>query len=108
MNYNARVSFQEEYIKDRKLAKLGAALAEGTVTSMTKMPVDQALYLRYYGKMGKVGYTNMRLAMLPFGVELPTYNETTDYKYKNIVPTQLVCDIKSAYFVASGFVDKIM
>ena len=54
------------------------------------MPEDQALYVRYYGKMGKVGYNNMRLAMLPYGVDLPTYNQTSDHKFRNIVPTRLV------------------
>ena len=83
-------TLQEEYVRDRKLAKLGAALAEGTVTSLTKMSVDQALYLRHYGKMGKVGYTNLRLAMLPFGIEMPTYNHTSDHKFGKIVPLQLV------------------
>ena len=86
--------FQEEYFKDRKLAQLGGAVAAGTVTSMTKVPVDQALFLRYYGKMGKMGYVSMRLAMLPYGVRLPTYNETTVHKYSNIVPSNLVCTVK--------------
>ena len=96
VQYNAPVSrmagfliHQEEYNRDRKLAKVGSALADGTLTSLTRMPLDQALYLRYYGKMGKVGYTNVRLALLNFGVELPTYNQTSDYKFENIVPTQL-------------------
>ena len=62
------------------------------------MPEDQALYVRYYGKMGKVGYNNMRLAMLPYGVDLPTYNQTSDHKFRNIVPTRLV---SFCFFIAN-------
>ena len=65
-------------------------MADGVATSMVKMSVDQSLYLRYYGKMGKVGYTNLRLSLLSYGVMLPTYNETTEHKYKLIIPTKLV------------------
>ena len=69
---------------------MGGGLAAGTVSALTRIPIDQALYLRYYGKMGKEGYQAVRLAMLPYGVALPPYSDTTSYKYRNIVPSQLV------------------
>ena len=70
-------------------------IADGTVASGVKITEDQALYLQYYGKMGKTGYTNLRLAMLPHGVVFPTYNEISVYKYKYIVPKELVWHIFS-------------
>ena len=75
------------------MSKLGKALAQGTAVELAKIPEDQALYLFYYGQMGKVGYTNLRLSMLPHGVIFPTYNELSDYKFRNIVPSQLVYNI---------------
>ena len=55
-------------------------IAEGTATTDVRIPKDQALYLQYYGVMGKGGYTTWRLTLLPLGVVLPTYNELVDHK----------------------------
>ena len=81
---------QEEYFKNRRLSNLGSAISDGVATSTIRLPVDQALYLQTYGKMGKTGYTTLRLAVLPYGLVFPPYDETSKYKHQNIVPKQLV------------------
>ena len=81
---------QEEYFKNRKLSNLGAAISDGVAASIIRMPTDQALYLQTYGKMGKTGYTTLRLALLPYGLVLPPYDETSKYKHQNIIPKELV------------------
>ena len=60
------------------------------MTSAVQMPEDQALYLQYYSQLGKTGYTNLRLALLPYNVVLPPYNELIEYKYENIIPEEMV------------------
>ena len=52
--------------------------------------MDQALFIQSYGKLGKVGYTTLRLSLLPYGVVFPTYDATSVHKYENIVPTKMV------------------
>ena len=81
---------QEEHIKDRKLSRLGKGITDGTVTSNVRMPEDQALYLQCYSGLGKTGYVNLRLALLPYGVVLPPYNVLVDYKYEYIIPEEMV------------------
>ena len=81
---------QEEYTKDRRLSKLGSAIASGVAASDVRIPVDQALYIQCYARLGKAGYTDLRLSLLPYGVIFPPYNEIADYKYQNIVPTKMV------------------
>ena len=77
-------------MKNRKLSNLGSAISDGLATSTLTIPVDQALYLQSYGKMGKTSYTTLRLAVLPYGLVFPPYDETAKHKHQNIVPTQLV------------------
>ena len=80
----------EEYCKNRKLSGIGAAIATGASADQLKIPLDQALFILSYGKLGKVGYTTMRLSFLPYGVILPTYDEITKHKSQNIIPSKLV------------------
>ena len=81
---------QDEHLKNRKLSQLGSAIASGAASNLSTIPLDQALYLMSYGKLSKVGYTTMRLAMLPLGVGFPTYDEVSAHKSSNVVPTKLV------------------
>ena len=62
----------------------------GAATSNSEIPLDQALYLMSYGKLSKVGYTTLRLALLPHGVTFPTYDAVSAHKFSNVVPSKLV------------------
>lgn len=77
-------------MKNRKLSKLGGAITSGAASTALKVPHDQALYLMEYGKLGKVGYTTLRLALLPYGVIFPPYTEVSKYKNEKVVPDSLV------------------
>ena len=79
---------QEEHFKNRKLSKIGASIASGVVTTDLHVPPDQALYIMEYGKMGKVGYTTLRLSMLPYGVIFPPYDTVSKYRKEHLVPAQ--------------------
>ena len=81
---------QEEHHKDRKMSKLGSTIASGAATTDLHVAPDQALYIMEYGKMGKVGYTTLRLSMLPFGVFFPQYDEVSKHKKEHVVPAQKV------------------
>ena len=94
---------QEEHTKDRKLSQLGKGLADRTVNSNVRIPEDQALYIQYYSMLGRTGYTNLRLALLPYGIVFPPYNELKEYKYKEIIPTVMVCKILLCSFGAWSF-----
>ena len=72
------------------MSQLGSAIASGVAASDVRIPLDQALYIQCYARLGKAGYTALRLSLLPYGVVFPPYNEIADYKYQNIVPTKLV------------------
>ena len=84
------LTFQEEYFSNRKLSKLGSTIASGVAASQTMIPEDQALYFQKYCHLGKVGYTALRLSLLPYGTVLPTYDAAAKYKYDNIIPLQMV------------------
>ena len=43
-----------------------------------------------YGKMGKSGYTTLRLSMLPYGVIFPPYDQVSKYKNEHVVPANMV------------------
>ena len=88
--YFNNILIQEEYFKNRRLSNLGSAISDGVATNTIRIPTDQALYLQTYGKMGKTGYTTLRLAVLPYGLVFPPYDETSKYKQQNIVPSELV------------------
>lgn len=77
-------------MKNRRLSKIGAAIADGVAESFVRIPLDQALYLQTYARLPKVVYTALRLSLLPYNVVLPTYDETTHHKYKDVIPTQMV------------------
>ena len=55
-----------------------------------EVPSDEALYLLEYGKLGKVGYTTLRLSLLPYGLILPTYDTVAKHKMQNVVPKEQV------------------
>ena len=65
-------------------------IASGAAATDVKIPLDHALYIQEYGKMGKTGYTNLRLSMLAYGVIFPTYDQTALHKTQHIIPTKLV------------------
>ena len=69
------------------MSKLGAAIANGVATVDLPIPPAQALYIMEYGKMGKVGYTTLRLSMLPYGVVFPPYDQVSKYRREKVVPT---------------------
>ena len=81
---------QEEHLTNRKLSKLGATIATGVAATDVYIPSDQALYVQEYGGLGKVGYTTLRLTLLPYGVVFPPYDVISNHKMEKIVPTQLV------------------
>ena len=72
------------------MSKLGSAIASGVVASDVIVPLDQALYIQCYARLGKAGCTDLRLSLLPYGVVFPPYNETADYKRQQIIPSRLV------------------
>ena len=88
-------SFQEEHQTNRRLSKLGSAIASGAATNQAKIPFDQALYIMSYGQLGKVGYTTLRLSLQPYGVVFPTYDEVSHFKYQNIIPAQTVSELST-------------
>ena len=81
---------QEEYFKNRPLSTIGSSISDGVASSKIKIPVDQALFLQTYGKLGKTGYNTLRLSILPYGLVFPTYDMTSHHKHQKIVPTVLV------------------
>ena len=72
------------------MSKLGSTIASGAATTDLHVAPDQALYIMEYGKMGKVGYTTLRVSMLPFGVIFPPYDEVARHKKEHVVPVQKV------------------
>ena len=72
------------------MSKLGSAIASGVAASDQNVPNDQALYIMEYGKLGKVGYTTLRLSLLPYGVIFPPYDVVSTYKKENVVPAEMV------------------
>jgi hypothetical protein len=78
-------------VKNRKLSQLASTIATGAAAAtQVRIPDDLVLYLQAYGRLGKVGYTTLRLALLPYGVVFPTYDETARHRSENVVPNKLV------------------
>ena len=69
---------------------MGANLASGIATSQVEVPCDEALYMQEYGKLSKVGYTTLRLSLLPYGVVLPTYDMVAKHKVEKVLPKEQV------------------
>ena len=72
------------------MSQLGGHIASGIAASQVDVPCDEALYLQEYGKLSKVGYTTLRLSLIPYGVVLPTYDTVTKHKMENVVPKEQV------------------
>ena len=77
-------------MKNRRLSKLGGLIASGAAVGQVEIPIDEALYLQSYGKLSKVGYTTLRLSLLPHGVVWPPYDVVSKHKTENVVPKKLV------------------
>ena len=87
-------SHQEEHQNNRELSKLGSAICTGAATNPLKIPPDHALYILSYGQLGKVGYTTLRLSLQSYGVHFPTYDEISLYKFRHIIPTEIVSTVE--------------
>ena len=80
-----------EYGKNRRLSAIGEKIFRGRsddiILSKT-MGVEEAEYMRMIelNALGKREYTNMRLRMVNYGLELPNYKKLVEFETTNLYP----------------------